>query len=241
MALTLKDIGLKFIIEPSGPSLTDDERYLIKHLQPAGVMFRSRNFLQDAPYNEWLSCYRELVAEIRSLIKRKHVILSIDHEGGRAIRPPAPITRFPYAIKWADSIETVTEMIAIELRALAINLNFAPVADIHSNPDNPVIGPRAFGSTAAEVTEKCLLFLKTLRANGISGCPKHFPGHGDTHTDSHFELPVLELPPDKLKERELVPFKTLINSGADIVMTAHVLYPLIDPNHPATLSEVILK
>src|SRR5579883_280439 len=96
------DLGKKFVVEPSGPVLTEPEKRLLHELQPAGIMFRKRNFLAGVPYETWLPAYRDLLHGCREAIGRKNILVSIDHEGGRVIRPPLPITPFPYAAKWAD-------------------------------------------------------------------------------------------------------------------------------------------
>ena len=127
-----------------------------------------------------------------------------------------------------------------ELAALGIGWDFAPVLDVHTNPDNPVIGNRAFGTTADAVAAHALAFWRGLRGAGLVGCGKHFPGHGDTRTDSHLELPVVahdRRPPAARRAG------AVRGGGArriDAIMTAHVLFPALDPDRPATLSRRIL-
>src|ERR1700678_350473 len=133
----ISHFGKHFLVEVAGIAITDDEKRSLERLQPAAIMLRKRNFRQDAEYNIWLESYRKLIAQFRDILP-KELIISIDHEGGRVIRPPEPITRFPYAINWSESVNQVAEAMAIELKSLAINVNFAPVADIHSNANNPV-------------------------------------------------------------------------------------------------------
>jgi beta-N-acetylhexosaminidase len=236
----LSSLGKMFLVEPGGTHLTDEELHSLEQLQPQAIMFRKRNFLTDVDYSTWLEAFRKLIAQLRQVLKHEHLIVSLDHEGGRVIRPPAPITRFPYAARWADSTSEVAEAMAIELKSLGVNVNFAPVADIHSNPDNPVINERAFGRTAAEVTRAAVQFAQVLQANGVAACAKHFPGHGDTRTDSHFGVPVLMLTLSELKQRELLPFQALIDAGVQMIMTSHILFPKIDPDNVATLSRTIL-
>jgi beta-N-acetylhexosaminidase len=176
--------GHRFIVEPSGPVLLAKEKKLLAELKPAGVMLRKRNFVEGEPYEKWLAAYRALVEDLRKAAGGDRLILSIDHEGGRVVRPPEPITRFPYAARWADRSREVAEAMAAELRSLAINTVFGPVADIHSNPANPVINQRAFGRTPEEVLSGAIPYIEVMEAEGILPCPKHFPGHGDTHIDS---------------------------------------------------------
>ncbi len=175
-------------------------------------------------------------------------ILSIDHEGGRVQRLKAPLTVWPPMAVLASQpprvAEEVGRAIASELQALGFNLNFAPVLDVHTNPDNPVIGDRAFGSTAQAASERAIAFLRGLEASGcLRGCGKHFPGHGDTETDSHHALPVVRHDEARLRSVELTPFADAISGSQDreltgrlgMIMTAHVVYPAVD-RRPATLS-----
>ena len=127
-----------------------------------------------------------------------------------------------------------------ELAALGIGWDFAPVLDVHTNPANPVIGNRAFGTTPEAAARHALAFWRGLRAAGLVGCGKHFPGHGDTRTDSHLELPIVEHDVARLRAVELAPFAAAAAAGIDSIMTAHVLYPALDPGRPATLSRRIL-
>ncbi len=237
----LSRFGKKFIVEAAGTTLTDNEKFLLERLQPVGIILRSRNFLQNKEYSVWLEQYKLLFSQIKQILRQEKIIVSIDHEGGRVIRPPLPITKFPYAAHWGNAIKDVAKAMAIELKSLAINVNYAPVADIHSNSKNPVIGERAFGSTALSVTKSVCEFARTIKANGITPCAKHFPGHGDTMVDSHFCLPTLNLSLNELKDRELIPFQALINENIQLIMTAHILFPQIDADNSATLSKKILN
>jgi beta-N-acetylhexosaminidase len=124
----------------------------------------------------------------------------------------------------------------VELASLGVNLNFAPLLDIHSNPANPVIGARSFGNTDEQVTAAALAFMTAMQAQNVLACGKHFPGHGDTDTDSHRELPVLNRDLDGLRARELKPFRAAIAAGIPMIMTSHLLLPKLDPTEPVTLS-----
>ncbi len=229
-------VGSMFIVEPSGPRLTDMEKRQLERLRPVGVMFRKRNFLQDCDYDTWFKAYASLVRDLRETIGREDLIISIDHEGGRIIRPPTPITRFPYAAKWGEHVAQVAQAMTLELTSLGVNLTCSPVADVHSNPDNPVINQRAFGQTPEQVAEAATTFFETVRDRGVTCCAKHFPGHGDTAVDSHFELPILDLTTAQLRERELIPFQTLIERGIPMMMTGHLMLPSLDAENPVTTS-----
>lgn len=223
------------------PSTTLDarDRDLLSELRPAGVVLFKSNFRHDLPYLEWLPIYARLIEEVRSVIGRERILIAIDHEGGRVCRTPAPLTRFSYAAHWAAQAAAVGSAMGVELASLGVNLSFAPVLDIHSNPANPVIGLRAFGETPERVSEAALAFMHALQAEGVLACGKHFPGHGDTDRDSHLELPVLRQDLAALRARELRPFEAAIRAGIPMLMTAHVLLPALDAKAPATLSAFI--
>jgi beta-N-acetylhexosaminidase len=131
--------------------------------------------------------------------------------------------------------------IARELRAVGVNMNMAPVLDVNSNPDNPVIGDRAFGTTPDVVCELGSATAAGLQDNKVVACGKHFPGHGDTNADSHKELPVVEASRERLEAVELLPFRRVVEKGIASMMTAHVLYRALDHELPATLSPTIIN
>jgi beta-N-acetylhexosaminidase len=237
------DIGLRFIVEPSSASLSQSEAAVLEQLRPAGVMLRKRNFLQNEPYDIWRSQFSELLADIRAAIGRPNIVVSIDHEGGAVHRFPAPITRFPYPASYGSSpqaVAAVAEAMALELSATGINLSFSPVADIHTNPSNPVINQRAFGTSATPVADAVCLFARTLRQGGVVPCAKHFPGHGDTAVDSHYAVPLVTASHTELEQRELVPFQALIQDGIEMVMSGHVVVPALDAENQATVSPAVL-
>jgi beta-N-acetylhexosaminidase len=237
----LRRIGRHFLIglQPS-PSLTEHDRRLLRRLAPAGVIVFRENFALDQDYPEWVATFRRLLDDVRECIGRSEILVGIDHEGGRVIRPPAPVTHYEYPRQWADRSHDVGAAMGVELRSLGVNLNFAPVVDIDSNPSNPVIGPRAFGTTPEAVERAGVAFMKGMAREGVIACVKHFPGHGDTEADSHYSLPVLPLGLEQLRARELRPFRAAIDAGVRAVMTAHLLIPALDERYPATLSRPIL-
>jgi beta-N-acetylhexosaminidase len=171
--------------------------------------------------------------------------VAIDQEGGLVQRLRAPLTVWPdmFSVGAAGNparTEQVGRALGQELAALGIGWDFAPVLDVHTNPDNPVIGNRSFGTTPEAVAAHALAFWRGLRSAGVLGCGKHFPGHGDTHTDSHLELPVVDHPMERLRAVELAPFAAAARAGMEAIMTAHVLFPALDPDRPATLSRRVL-
>ncbi|MEH2241699.1 beta-N-acetylhexosaminidase [Nostoc sp.] len=237
----LKRFGHHLILGISSTTLSDDDKRALNELRPIGVIFFAKNFLDGTPYEVWLESFKDLNSQIREYTERESMFITLDHEGGRVIRTPLPITRFPHALLARSHALEVAKATAVELKSLGINLSWAPVADIFSHPHNPVIGPRAFGNTSETAAQGARDYYLGLRDSGILGCAKHFPGHGDTSKDSHIELPILNLTLEDLRFRELIPFKTLIEVQIPLIMTAHILFPKIDSDVPATLSQAILK
>ena len=128
----------------------------------------------------------------------------------------------PGALEDDTLIYEMGKDVARECKRLGVHINFAPVVDINSNPDNPIINNRSFGENPQKVARKSLLYMKGLQDAGILACAKHFPGHGDTDADSHKTLPTLLHDRQRLDSVELVPFKHLINSGLGSIMVAHL-------------------
>jgi beta-N-acetylhexosaminidase len=172
------------------------------------------------------------------------LVISVDQEGGRVQRLRSPLTVWPdmASVAAAGDVQrtrAVGRALGRELAALGIGWNFAPVLDVHTNPENPVIANRSFGSHPELATDHALAFWRGLRDVGVLGCGKHFPGHGDTQADSHLELPTVNHADDRLRAVELAPFAVAARAGIEAIMTAHVLYPAWDAKMPATLSRRI--
>ncbi|GLV76585.1 glycoside hydrolase family 3 protein [Streptomyces hygroscopicus] len=185
-----------------------------------------------------------LTAQLRA--ERDDVLVAIDEEGGDVTRLEVRTgSSFPgnLALGAVDDPE-LTRAVARELgRRLAecgVNLNWAPSADVNSNPDNPVIGVRSFGAEPGLVARHTAAYVEGLQSAGVAACTKHFPGHGDTAVDSHHALPRIDAGLDTLAARELVPFRAAIAAGTKAVMSAHILLPALDPDLPATLSPAAL-
>lgn len=234
-------VGHHFITGISGTKLSDLDKRILDTLQPAGVLLLKRNFVHEVPYQEWLTSLESLLKSIREYSGKEKVIISLDHEGGRVHRTPAPLTHFPEATQYCKEPFEVAKAMALELRSIGVNVSWSPVCDIHSNPANPVIGTRAFGTAPELVSDAASKFARGLLEHGVAACAKHFPGHGDTNVDSHKELPTLHSSVEDLKNRELIPFQRLVREGIPMVMTSHILFPAIDAHYPATLSKKILK
>ncbi|MBF0491978.1 MAG: glycoside hydrolase family 3 protein [Deltaproteobacteria bacterium] len=135
---------------------------------------------------------------------------------------------------------SIGKLMARELCEVGFNLNYAPVLDVDTNPINPIIGDRAFSSDPRTVADCALKMIRGLREGGIIPCGKHFPGHGDTSKDSHFELPQVDQALKRLQTLELLPFAAAIQNKIEMLMTAHVMYPALDSEWPATLSKKII-
>ncbi|WP_262701804.1 MULTISPECIES: glycoside hydrolase family 3 protein [Streptomyces] len=185
-----------------------------------------------------------LTAQLRA--ERDDVLVAIDEEGGDVTRLEVRTgSSFPgnLALGAVDDPE-LTRAVARELgRRLAecgVNLNWAPSADVNSNPDNPVIGVRSFGAEPGLVARHTAAYIEGLQGAGVAACTKHFPGHGDTAVDSHHALPRIDAGLDTLTARELVPFRAAVAAGTKAVMSAHILLPVLDPDLPATLSPAAL-
>lgn len=171
-------------------------------------------------------------------------LIAIDEEGGRVARLSAPALRIPPLRTVATNggaplLEQVAQAVGAQLGALGFSMNFAPVVDVDTNPENPIIGDRALSHDAECVVELAETYNRGLTAGGVQHCLKHFPGHGDTLVDSHLGLPRVEHDQERLNEVELLPFQRLACSS-DSVMTAHVTYPALDDTQPATLSRRIV-
>jgi len=238
MALLREKIGAMVMSGLEGEALGSEEERLLKDYPFGGFIFFKHNLKEP----------RQILALCRSLWEKGREIppfIAIDQEGGRVHRLPLPFTHFPSAATLgrtgnADLAYKVGLATARELSAVGINLNFAPVLDIHSNPSNPVIGDRSLSSDPEEVIRLGWALVRGLREGRVIPCVKHFPGHGDTDKDSHLELPMMRKDRASLERLELIPFARACEKGIESIMTAHVLYPALDPKYPATLSPSII-
>lgn len=237
-------IGQLLFIGLKGTSLTAEEKKFIVDNNIGGVVLFGRNI-------STLEELHKLTTEIHSLknlrIDKSPIFIGIDMEGGRVARLSEPFTLWPPLKKLGDldSASTAFEMaesMGQELKAVGINVDFAPCVDIFTNPKNQVIGDRSLGSNPELVAKLSSALVRGYVKSGILPCPKHFPGHGDTIIDSHLDLPIQkETDLKTLLDRELVPFKRVFRARAQMVMMAHILFPKIDPEWPATLSKIFIN
>lgn len=222
----------------SGHAIPFDLRLLAREFDLGGIILFARNV--DSPEQ-----VAEIAREAQELAQELPLWVSVDQEGGRVARLKAPFTVWPPMATLGRSgdvrlVERFARALAAELKAVGISMDYTPVLDILTNPANPVIGDRALAERAEDVARLGSAMITTLQAEGIAACGKHFPGHGDTSVDSHFELPLIEHPPDRLEAVELVPFRAAIEANVASIMTAHILIPALDPDRPATLSPTIV-
>lgn len=236
---TLREkIGQMVMVGCQGESLGRDEQLIFAEYAFGGFVLFKQNCCEP----------RQILSLCGSLWQgaaSQPPFIAIDEEGGQVHRLPQPFTHFPAAATIAarndlDLAYRAGRGIAAELTLVGINLNFAPVLDVNSQPNNPVIGERAFGADPKSASAMSCAWMRGLRDGGIIPCGKHFPGHGDTDQDSHFALPVLSKPLAEIQAVELPPFVDACGHGIEALMTAHVKYSSLDPNHPATLSESIV-
>lgn len=233
------EIGQLLIGSFQGTRIPPELRSLAREFDLGGGILFSRNV--EAPEQ-----VAELAADLEALGRTLPAWVSIDQEGGRVARLKEPFTRWPpmavLGRAGSDALaERFARALARELAAVGITLDYAPVLDIHTNPQNPVIGDRALADRADDVARLATVIIRVLQSEGVAACGKHFPGHGDTSTDSHLELPLVEHPPDRLRAIEFAPFRAAIAEQVAFIMTAHVRVPAFDEARPATLSPAIVQ
>lgn len=234
-------IGQLIIIGFDGTNITEDIIKTIENLKVGGFILFSRNLVDE---NQSLKLLNDL--KEANLSNDIPLFLSIDEEGGTVSRLPKSFTRLPSAAKVGNKEDKEISyrfgrILGERVKSLGFNMNFAPVLDINSNPNNPVIGNRAFGSTVGSVVDSGISVMLGIREAGLIPVVKHFPGHGDTDVDSHISLPKVDKDIDELDSFEIVPFKEAISEDVDMVMVGHILYPSIDNELPATMSEKIIQ
>lgn len=239
--MTLEEkIGQMLLVGIDGTILDDNAKKMIAEDKVGGIILYKNN-IKDL---------KGLISLINAMKKSNSgnpapLFMSVDQEGGKVNRMPAEFTSIPSngsvgAKSNAAAAEMMGKLLAREVQMSGFNMNFAPVLDINSNPDNPVIGDRSFGNTASKVIDLGIAEMKGIASEGIVPVVKHFPGHGDTSVDSHLELPVVNKSAEQLAGLEWLPFEAAIKEGTDAVMVAHILYPKIDPDKPASLSSTII-
>ncbi len=257
-SMTLEEkVGQLFMIHAYGASVDEAEhadlnneihgvptiREAVQKYRPGGFIYFAWTHNIEGP---------EQIARLSNDIQRigldagSPLLIAIDQEHGAVLRIGAPATEFPGSMALGATGDTdlarkAAAVTADELRAMGINVNFAPVADVNVNPSNPVIGVRSFGDRPDLVGEFVAAQVLGFASAGVASAAKHFPGHGDTDVDSHTGLPLIDHTPEELASIDLPPFQRAIEAGVDMIMTAHIVVPALDASGPpATMSRPIL-
>jgi beta-N-acetylhexosaminidase len=233
-----RQLGQLVMLGFDGPQIPPEIRSLAREFDIGGVVLFKRNV--ESPEQ-----VAELAFECARLCDALPAWVGVDQEGGRVARMRRPFTEWPAMAALGRSGDAglaarFARSLARELRAVGITIDFAPVLDVLTNPANPGIGDRALGDRADLVARLGSVIVDALQAEGIAACGKHFPGHGDTGVDSHHDLPVLDLSPDRFEAVDWVPFRAAISHSVAAVMVAHVLVPAFDEQEPASLSRRVV-
>jgi beta-N-acetylhexosaminidase len=227
--------GRLLMVDIAGTQLDADTATFLRDNHIRAVCLFRKNLGTEAQI-------RRLTADLRAVMG-EGALIAMDQEGGSVARalslPQAPGAMALGAVGDEALCEEVGAAVSRGLRHLGINWNFAPVLDVNNNPANPVIAERSFGSDPHAVARLAGAWLRGAQREGVAGCVKHFPGHGDTHMDSHHALPLVDKSVEELEALELIPFRAL-RDAAPSMMTAHIVYPRIAPDLPATLSRQVL-
>lgn len=242
MKHTVRKVGQRFMVGFRGHEASRDVKRLIRDFGAGSVILFARNV--DAP-EQLAELVRELQETARDAGHDLPLLVAVDQEGGRVARLKEPWTRWPplRAVGQAGSEDHARGMgaaLAEELRACGIRCDFAPVMDVDTNPNNPVIGDRSFGGDPEQVGRLGVAMIRGLQEKGVAACAKHFPGHGDTDVDSHLELPAVDHSLSRLHDVELRPFQKAVEAGVAAVMSAHVVVRELDDKLPATLSPRVI-
>jgi beta-N-acetylhexosaminidase len=236
-----KLLGQCFFIGFAGLELPSDTAKFIKENSIGGVTLFANNYQNPAQVAELANNLQALRAS-----DDLPLVIAVDHEGGKVQRFKKHFTKFPEArvIGDKDSPKLAyecAEIMAKELRTVGVNVNFSPVADINTNPKNPVIGHRAFGDNEEIVSKMVSAMVRGFITHKVHPVVKHFPGHGDTPQDSHFHLPKIKTPLETILTREVKPFVKAFKAHCEMVMTAHIIVEAVEPKLPATFSRKILQ
>ncbi len=238
-------LGQRLMLAFRGKEESPEIREAIRKFKPAGItLFRGFNI--DNPRQ-----VKHLTASLQDAAHESGLpplLIAVDQEGGQLMAIDNGATQLPGnmalgATRSTDLSRRAGEVLGSELAAMGINVNYAPCCDVNSNPTNPVVGIRSFGEEPTMVAGMASAMIDGIQSAGVAACAKHFPGHGDTSSDSHFGLPVLPHSLERLRKVEFPPFESAIQAGTKMVMTAHLALPALDSLSalPATLSPVILK
>lgn len=241
-SMTLEEkVGQLVIVGVDGYENDEHSKQLMEKYHAGGFILFKKNIQDSAQLLTLLNSLKETNAALNKV----PMFLSVDEEGGRVSRLPDEFKKFPsnkvIGQKNDSSLSyQIGNILGRELSSFGFNMDFAPVVDINSNPKNPVIGDRSFGTTAGLVSRLGIETMKGIRAENVISVVKHFPGHGDTSVDSHVGLPRVNHDLKRLESFELVPFKAAIENSVDAIMIAHILLPKLDPENPASFSKAVI-
>jgi beta-N-acetylhexosaminidase len=241
---SVRRVGQRFMIGFDGLEASPDVKRLIRDFGVGHVILFARNV---AGPEQVAGLNRELQETARDAGHDTPLLIAVDQEGGRVARMGPPWTVWP-PLRALGRIGTGAEdlarrmgaALAAECASAGIRCDFAPIVDVDTNPKNPIIGNRSFGDDPELVGKLGVAMIEGLQGGGVVACAKHFPGHGDTDLDSHLELPVVEQSRARLEDVEIRPFKRAIAARVATIMMAHVLYPELDPDHPASISKTVV-
>ena len=230
----MNEIGQLIMTGISSKTLLEDERKFLEQENIGGVILFSHNFESPAQL-------AELINAIQSCRNEYPLYIAVDNEGGRVFRFKDHFSQLPAAmdISILDSPKTcfhISKIAAEELAACGVNLNLAPVCDVWNNPKNKVIGDRAYGTDAETVSKFVSSVIRGFQTSNVLACAKHFPGHGCTTKDSHFDLPLVKKTMEELVSEEFIPFEKAVKSRVEFIMMSHMIVDAFDQENPTTLS-----
>ncbi|MGY0694691.1 beta-N-acetylhexosaminidase [Virgibacillus sp. FSP13] len=233
-------IGQMIFSGVNGTEMTAESKKIIEKYHVGGIILFGNNIESK---NQTVRLLNDM--KVANADNPYPLLLGVDEEGGSVTRMPDQVKSLPTSrsigeLNDPDLSFNVGTILGEQMQALGFNLDFAPVLDVDSNPNNPVIGDRSFGNNPEIVTRLGIQTMKGIQSEGVISVMKHFPGHGDTGKDSHLELPKVDKSYEELSQLELVPFKKAISDGADVNMIAHILLPKIDANYPASMSKEVI-
>lgn len=236
------EIGQHFIVGLDSTKLTSELEQFLAEYKIGNIILFQRNVKS-------IEQLRRLCSDIQKCVRRHTghgALISIDQEGGTVIRLGSDSANIPGAMAIAaaggpELARRAGRITGRQLRSVGVNFDFAPDMDVNCNPDNPVIGVRSYGETPEQVIAYGTEMIRGLQENGVLACAKHFPGHGDTNMDSHLSLPRVTKPAQQLERMELPPFAKAVEAGVAGIMTAHIIFPELEPEEiPATMSRRII-
>ena len=245
MKSVVREVGQRFMLGFEGHAPSADIKRLIRDFGVGNVLLFARNV--DSP-EQVADLVRELQGIGRDAGLESPLLVAVDQEGGKVQRFRAPWTEWPPIkalgeLGSEDAARRMGAALAAELLACGVTLDFAPVVDVDTNPENPIIGRlgRSFSGDPEKVGRLAAAMIGGLQDGHVAACAKHFPGHGDVDVDSHLDLPFSDVSRSRLRDVELRPFRHAVEAGVATVMTAHVLYRDLDDQYPATLSPRIIQ